>query len=106
MGNNTLQKITRVTAAIATRGSSEAGGSNSAFKRASGEREIKKIESNAGRFAAFQSAITEEEGRKRAIAEESTRLQKEKARKQTIFAGAQENKPLFQKTLGTRSIFG
>lgn len=106
MGSKTVQRITRATAAIATGGLTEVGGSNSAFKRVSGERERKKMIRESDRFAALQKEATEEEMRKRAIAEESVRLQKEKARKRTIFAGAQDNKPLFQKTLGTRSIFG
>lgn len=64
------------------------------------EKEVQKQKKRTAEARARGEAQAAEEARKKAVAEESTRKQAEKARKRTIFAGADIEKQTLRRKLG------
>jgi hypothetical protein len=65
------------------------------------KKQAEKAEQDAAKRQAQQAASLAEEKKKTAIANESVRKQKEKARRRTIFAGQNMEENIFRKILGS-----
>jgi len=97
--SNSVSKAARIVAAVSTAGLSEVGGRNSAYNQVTGRTKMKKMQKQSNQQAINSENKAKEAERQKAIANESVRLQKERARRRTIFAGSGQNN-IFSPTLG------